>query len=185
MTNDKFIKKVHKRLSIISIGASTLRNQGAPKMVRNARSYIEKSINLKVFVKKLSSEKEFQKYLEKHTNILRNKFPRKARKNWGAARKGLNIFFREAVYNKFICEFYGLPIEFKEFNETIKYLEVPLDKDVATALYAENKDLKKWKGIKYLKKETSDLYQAEAQLIAKRNNIARVHLDLIYWRKKL
>jgi hypothetical protein len=185
MTQNEFIDNIHKRLSIISVGASALRNQGAPGIVKTARDYFYKSIILDDFFKVLQDPLMFRDYLDNHTNNLLMEFE-PAGRNWGAARKGLNLFFRELTYNKFISDHYKLPIDVEGFNDTIKYLEVPLDNDVAKGIIRNAKlDLPKWVSIKSLTKEKSDQYQFAALAIAEDEMIARVHLDLKYWRDSL
>ena len=188
MKQEEFIKNIHRRLASIAVGGSALRNQGASGLVSTARNYFEKSIFLEEFFKNLQSENEFQDYLNKHTCILKMEFPEGAQ-NWGASRKSLNLFFRELVYNKFIYEYYKIPIGLNDFNKVIRHLEVPLDLDVSTGIFKDfkilelNNNLKKWKSIKELTFDTSSLYQNAALKIADDKKIARVHLDLIYWRQ--
>ena len=150
MTQSDFIDKIHKRLSIVSVGASALRNQGSLGIVDIARDYFYQSISLDDFIEKLSSPDQFCKFLDDNTTKLLKKFPVDGQ-SWGAARKGLNLFFREVVYSKFISEHYKLPTSLDDFNERIKYLEVPLDFYTATAIYnATNGEISKWKSIKKL-----------------------------------
>lgn len=183
MDNIEFINNVIWRLSNISVGASALRNQGAPGIVEAARLYFREEIELDKFFIALSTSKGYRKYLDTHTSNLLETFPSKG-KRWGAARKGLNLYFREVVYNKFITDYYRLPKNLKKFNEAIAFLEVPLDLDVATGIRRDAKnELPKWKSIRELNKDRSDLYQKEAALIAKERKTARVHLDLYYWRQ--
>lgn len=184
MTQTDFIDKIHKRISIVSVGASALRNQGASGIVDIARDYFYQSISLDEYIEKLSSPDKFSKFLDDHTDQLLKKFPSEG-KSWGAARKGLNLFFRETVYSKFISDHYKLPTDLGNFNKLTRHLEVPLDFDVATGIYnATNGAIPKWISIKELQKDKSDIYQREALAIAESKNIARVHLDLLYWRQR-
>jgi hypothetical protein len=184
MTQNDFIDKIHKRLSIVSVGASALRNQGASGIVDIARDYFYQSISLDDYIGKLSNPDRFAKFLDDHTQKLLKVFPADG-KSWGAARKGLNLFFREAVYNKFISDHYKLPTDLTVFNKLIRQLEVPLDFDVATGIYKDkNGTIPKWISIKKLTKDVSDIYQKEALAIADSKKVARVHLDLIYWRQR-
>lgn len=184
MTPDEFIKKNHRRLSIISVDSSSLRNQGAPGIIKSARDYFYNSISLDSYFEKLSNPDKFRHFLDNHTNQLLDLFPSTG-KSWGAARKGLNLFLRDVVYNKFFSDHYGLPSDYKKFNETVKYLEVPLDSFVAIGIFNDAKGiLPKWISIKKLTREISDLYQIEAQKIAEEEQTARVNLDLKYWRQE-
>lgn len=178
-----FRKKIHRRLAIVAVGASALRNQGVPGMIDTARNYFYHSISLEEFFHALPHKDKFKLFLDKNTDQLRKKFPKGGRSNWGAARKGLNLFFREVVYNKSMSEYFNLPTDLSKFNNRIQYLEVPLDRDVANGIRKHTKeDLPKWKSIRKLKQHESNLYQVEARKIAEKDNTVRVHLDLDYWR---
>jgi len=184
MKHDEFLKQIHRRLAISSVGGSAIRNQGAAGLVDIAREYFENTISLEKFFVSLKDEESFKRFLNLHTNQLVDKFP-KGGKSWGAARKGLNLFFRDLVYNKFIAKKYGLSRNLEQFNDEIKYLELPLDSYVAKELYkSSNKHLPKWTSIRELTKAVSDQYQAQALIEAKELKIARIHLDLLYWRKQ-
>lgn len=182
MNESEFIDNIIGRLSNISVGASALRNQGAPGIVEAARVYFREEIELAKLFKALSTSTGYRKFLDTHTSNLLKTFPSKG-KSWGAARKGLNLYFREVVYNKFISDYYGLPKSMDKYNFAIAFLEVPLDFDVATGIRNDAKEkLPKWKSIRELDKSTSDLYQKAAMEIAKEEGVARIHLDLKYWR---
>ena len=183
MKEKAFLDQIHKRLSIISVGASALRNQGASGIIKIAREYFY-TIDIDEFINSLDNEDIYSNFLNKHTGMLVSNFPEDG-KSWGGARKGLNLFLREIVYNKFFSNYYALSTQFNEFNQKIKFLEVPLDKDVATGIYAESEvNLPKWNSIKSLTPDVSKQYQIAAQGIAKKENFAKVNLDLRYWRKE-
>lgn len=183
MIEKAFLNQIHKRLSIISVGASALRNQGSPGLISVAREYFY-NIDVDEFMSTLTNESMYNNFLEYHTDILVSKFPENG-KSWGGARKGLNLFLREIVYNKFFSDHYGLPTHYNQFNEKIRFMEVPLDKDVATGIYGETgMDLPKWISIKSLNPDISRQYQHAALEIAQRENHARVSLDLRYWRRE-
>ena len=158
------------------IGPSTLRNQGASKVNEAAIEYLS-SLNLKEF--SVDKEADFLAQLDKHTEILRTKLPKGAQ-NWGTARKALNLFLLQSFYDKYLSKKFDL--------DKIEYfLEVPLDKDVATSLQQADKDkiiLKKWKSIKSLTSDQSDTFQKVAALYASRWKppMAKAHLDMIFWR---
>jgi hypothetical protein len=158
----------------LAIGRSTLRNQGAPGVVDAARDYLE-DLPLRKF--HVPTRTRFRRVLDEHTDQLQKKLPRGAR-NWGAARKALNIFLRDVVYNQYLCRHYGL-------RRLERWLEVPLDKDVAKALLRdkpETMELPRWRSIKRLTPEVSKRYQTAATTVAKERGVARIHLDLDYWR---
>lgn len=183
MREKAFLNIIHKRLSIISVGASALRNQGASGIIKIAREYFY-TIDIEEFMCCLDSKEVFCNFLDKHTDNLVANFPESGR-SWGGARKGLNLFLREIVYNKFFSDYYGLPTQFIEFNEKVKFLEVPLDKDVATGIFSESEvKLPKWTSIKSLTPNISKEYQNAAQVIAQKEGFAKVNLDLRCWRKE-
>ena len=169
----KYIKLLQNRTGELAIGRSTLRNQGAPKVIETARNYL-KTMNLKP-LNKVSSQNDYLKYLDKHTIKLSQTFPKGAKGNWGAARKAINIFIRDCLYNQYLSAEYNL-------NKLEKWLEVPLDNDVATNIRKKCKTLPTWKSIKSLTQDVSNQYQQCAQIIGNKEKVARVHLDIKYWR---
>lgn len=176
ITDNEFIRFHQKSLGERAIGASTLRSQGASGVIRRARNYL-KRMDLKP-LKRVRNQKQFRKYLEERTRRLANSFPDGAKGNWGAARKAINIFLRDCSYNRHVSKAFIL-------SKVNKWLEVPLDSHVAEGLAGNSSSpIKKWKSIKSLNLVTSDYYQELALRIAKDKGIARVDLDLIYWRSK-
>jgi hypothetical protein len=153
-----------------SISASTLRSQGAKGVVAIARQYLS-DLNLQTFA--VSNQEDFNSQLDKCTTSLQNHFPKGAR-NWGAARKALNIFLRNSFYNQFL---------FLRFNlsSAIAFYEVPMDSIVANELKEFDKHmvLPKWPGVKYLDKQTNAIYQSFLGQIAEQFAIKRVHLDVV------
>lgn len=183
MKEDIFIEKLKRRIAQVSVGPSALRNQGAKGIIEICRVYFENSINLKEF--KIQAEAErYKDYLDRNTTNLLNKFPENG-KSWGAARKGLNLFFREVVYNFYLSNHLEIPGNIEENNRFLSQLEVPLDRDVAQGLRNQFSQLPKWKSIRSLTAEESEVYQIKANMYAKELKIPRVHLDLIFWRKKI
>lgn len=168
------IRLLHEHTAEVAIGASTLRNQGAPGVVLAARLFL-KELNLDSF--RTSTEQQFRARLNTATKRLRDRLPRKAR-NWGAARKAINIFLRDALYNHYLRSRYRL-------DHIEGWLEVPLDRNVAMGLCAEPEgdSLPRWKTIKELTSKPSRQYQAVADKVAQRKRTQRVHLDLYYWRR--
>jgi len=144
-------------------------------MITNARRFL-KNVDLQEF--KVRNEKLFRERLDAATGTLAAHFPKGARENWGAARKVLNIFLRDVLYNRYLCSHFG-------FDDIEHWLEVPLDGHVAKGLQTRNrgKRLSRWPGIKWLKREVSEEYQQAAIRIAKEEKIAPVHLDLVFWRR--
>ena len=178
MTEQEFYKFVHRRLAQISIGPSAIRNQGASGLISTLRNYFEEQIDLDIFISSLYDNSTYKEFLNYHTNKILDLFPVTAQ-----SRKGLNLFLREIVYSKFFSSRFSIPDNFDEFNNFIKAMEVPLDKDVAKGIIKDslNKNLK-WQNIKRLTPHSSEEFQNEALIIAGKENIARVNLDVKYWR---
>ncbi len=181
MKHEDFIPLMQHRIAQVSVGAAALRNQGAPGIVQICRDYFESSIRLAEFKENLNSE-NYNNYLDKQTNQLLKKFPKEA-KSWGAARKGLNLFFREVVYNFYLANHLEISRNRKNNNLILKQLEVPLDQYVAKGLIKLNSDLPKWKSIKSLDEKTHETYQISASKFSEEIRVPRVHLDLLFWRK--
>lgn len=184
MNKDEFDKILHRRIAQIAVGASAIRNQGGSGLIEICRDYFENKIDLNELFKALPEKSEFILFLDNHTDEIVRLFPNNA-KSWGAARKGLNLFFREICYNKYFADKFQLPFEFSANNEKLNHLEVPLDNDVATGLIQQfPNELPKWNRIKNLTKDESNKYQNKAEKLAKQKGIAKVHLDLLFWREK-
>jgi hypothetical protein len=175
ITNNHFIR----RIAETSIGISTLR--GHPKnTIATTRVYL-KTLKLEDF--QCSNAKDFNKTLDKHTIRLSKQIKKLDYRFafWGSARKALNIFLGNAAYHAVLRSEYRL-------DRIEKYLEVPLDKQVATDLISlaeeRNLSLPKWKTIKGLLPENSDIYQSFASSYAKEIGCTRIQLDLLLWRKE-
>ncbi|MBV8356760.1 MAG: hypothetical protein JO189_02325 [Deltaproteobacteria bacterium] len=106
--------------------------------------------------------------------------------SWGTARKCLNIFLRDATYNYYMRNRYGL-----EVIEPL--LEVPLDNNVEKGI---RRDMRRLKpplppllefengafSIIDLKREQHESYQNAAEWIAREEyRTHRVHLNLFYF----
>lgn len=173
----EFIDRLHARMAMGAIGRSTLRSQGAPGMVAYARQFL-REVDIKRFGK--DSHADFRKVLNAQTLVLARGFPADGRGNWGAARKSLNIFLRDVVYSRHLCDHYKLAhIE--------PWLEVPLDSNVHEGLAGDwgqaGKSVPPWPGVKALTPKDSAKLQRIASDIADSLGVARVHLDVRYWRK--
>ncbi len=175
MTKTEFLWMIQARTAEMAIGASTLRNQGAANVVSTTREFL-KRLELRTFNTDIAEG--FRKSLDEQTNCLGVSLPQGAQ-SWGAARKALNIFLRDVLYSHYLSEEYG-------FERLEPWLELPLDGDSARSLRLEpeGKGLTRWEGVKYLVPNVSDDYQLAAERVANRLQIARVHLDLIYWRRE-
>jgi hypothetical protein len=182
MKQAELIKQIHRRAAQVSVGASAIRNQGGRGLIKHCRDYFEKSIDLKEFAKVVKKD-SYQNYLDIRTKELLALFPEGGR-SWGAARKGLNLFFREVVYNRYLAAYLRLPLGLENDMQTLRHLEVPLDKDVASGLIARFPELPKWNRIKNLTPKAHKIFQDKALEYATSRGVARVHLDLEFWRRE-
>ena len=95
-------------------------------------------------------------------------------REWGFARKGLNIFLRDCLYNAYLREQYNL-------YRAELFFEVALDSIVAGKIRERERSLPPWRNIKDLDYVTSELYQDAATRIARSEGFPRVHLDAVWW----
>jgi hypothetical protein len=161
-----------KRVAETAVGPSALRNQGNEGVVSQTREHL-KTLDLATFVK--PSERRFRAVLDRETEALRRSLPARA-KHWGTARKALNLFLRDVLYHRYLCDHY-------RFSRIEDWLEVPLDSNVAEGLAeAYLDDLPPWPGIKYLRANQSLIYQQAARRVALSADISPVHLDVYWWR---
>jgi hypothetical protein len=200
--NRDMLKKLQKKIAENSIGASTAQKMGPSKTVDTARTYLT-NLKLRAFAK--PRREDFQRCLEDRTRRLqkrlhdnakqlvkkKKRIPNNGRvpaywddreRYWGPARKFLNIFLRNVVYNRHLCEAYGL-------KHIEKWLEVPLDSQVGCGLRGEREaggeDLRRWRGVVRLTPKKDGEYRKSQRLalkVAKRKETLRVHLDLLYFR---
>lgn len=181
-----FIDRLHARTALLAIGRSTLRNQGAPGVVDAARKYL-RTMDLMDFSE--AAHPGFSAALNRHTESLMSRFPGRAKGNWGAARKAINIFLRDVLYSRWLCGQYGL-------EKLEPLLELPLDSNVYHGLVEDwqellssvagrpgDCDLPDWPGVKGLRRKVSAQLQAAAGAVAGELGTSRVHLDVRYWRK--
>ena len=173
ITNKHYVK----RIAETSIGVSTLRGHPA-NTISTARDYL-KELNLEEF--QCSSARDFNKVLDKHTIRLSKQIQKLDHRfaYWGSARKALNLFLGDAAYHAILRK------EF-HFDRIEKYLEVPLDSQVANGLISlaeeRNVNLPTWETIRGLLSENSNLYQNFASSYAKEIGCSRIQLDLLLWR---
>jgi hypothetical protein len=168
---NELLERIQHRIAITCLGPSSLRNQGSPNVLHSARQHL---MHLRIDSFSTTSGKKFRNALNNETSKMLRRLPQGAQ-NWGAARKALNLFLRDALYNTYLAKYYSL-------TTVEPYLEIPLDGIVARALLSLYKtELPLWRSIKSLTIEESDLYQAKALEHAQKLGMNRVHLDLILW----
>ena len=167
------IRALQRMLANTTVGPSSARSMGPRGTIAAAREFLVK-LNLTQF--HVETRRDFDRVLDRTTDSYVRRLPRQAR-NWGAARKWLNIFLRAVVYNRFLCGYYRL-------GKLERWLEIPLDSHVAKGLRREEggNEIPRWKTVIGLTPDVSKQYQDFANVVARRNRTSRVHLDLIYWR---
>lgn len=171
-SRDEFIDNLRRHVAVVAIGASTVRGPGNRGVANAARACLEKLPPSQFSV---TNREEFDAALNNATVKLLVKFPNNARENWGLARKCLNIFLRDAFYNVYLRDRFGL-------RQSETYFEVPLDSIVGDYLVKKfPNELPKWPGVKHLCPEISQNFQNAALKAADSKNIARVHLDTYLW----
>jgi hypothetical protein len=103
---------------------------------------------------------------------LQKELPRPAA-SWGLARKLLNIFIRDCVYDSYLRRAYGL-------QAIESACEIPLDSITATQIRRKSPGVPQWRGVKYVTPEVSAQYQEAARAIAQKKGVSTLHLDA-YW----
>jgi len=171
MTRQNLLRELQRYAANVAVGASALRNQGTPGMVRVAREFLSRLDLSRI------TPAAFRRQLDKWTDQLVHKFPKGGRV-WGAARKVLNIFLFQASMNRHLSKAYRL-------DRLSSELELPLDNGVAKKLEHCSTPRKpsKWQGVKYLKPKINQEYQDLAREEAKKRRLpGRAYLDTIWWR---
>jgi hypothetical protein len=172
MTQGEFLRCVQSRTARIAVGASTVRGKGNKGVVREARAYL-RTIKLKQFA--VPDDAAFRKVLNRHTERLRKRLPKSARR-WGIARKVLNIFLRDCLYTGYLAEAYQL-------RRAEEHFEIPLDSITAKKLneIAGRGGLPAWPGVRGVTPCLSAEYHLVADQAAEKDGMARVHLDALWW----
>jgi hypothetical protein len=168
--NRRLLRSIQHRTARVAVGASAARGQGAPGVVRRARSFMA-SFRLRQITG--ADAATFSRRLDRATMRLQEALPRRA-SSWGLARKLLNIFIRDCLYVGYLERAHGL-------RQIEAFCEVPLDSITARAIRRSVPALPRWPGVKHLDPELSARYQEAAHTIAGRMGIARVHLDALWW----
>jgi hypothetical protein len=172
--NKFFIDRMQRQVVNVSIGAALVRGLGPAGTAEKVREFLYKFDLRSV---QLEKEPAFLEKLECATQDLMKALP-KGGQPWGRSRKYINIFLRNCLYNQYLCKHYAL-------EKLEDWLEVPLDSHVGRCLRGDKKcggELPRWRNIIGLTLDLSGQYQAVANCAAKRGKIARVHLDIFYWR---
>lgn len=171
--NRELFALLKQRIAGTSVGASTARGMGPAGTIQAARSFLA-GVDLRQF--SVRSEEDYRRVLNSTTRRLANSLPGN-KAMWGPSRKFINIFLRNVLYNRYLCDKYG-------FGKLGPWLEVPLDSHVAKGLRNEEEGhrLPAWKSVVGLDATLSRKYQKVAGEVAERRRTLRVHLDIVYWR---
>jgi len=171
--DEEKLKLMQRYVANIAISGSTLRNQGAEGVTSAARAFLS-GLDLNVLGE--TEPEQYPNLLDEWTEQLRARLPAGAR-NWGTARKALNVFMVQAFMNKYLDKEYGL-------NKFGDVLETPLDNKAANKLRkrAGGGKLPRWNGIINLREDGSQQYQEFASTVARQERISRACLDIILWR---
>jgi len=166
-----FFTTLQRKVAVAAVGPSALRGQG--KGVLHAAQDFLAGLSLGRIPK--SDSRRFEAWLDRQTERLLDALSLKSRP-WGAARKAINLFLRDTLYNRYLCNHFRL-------SAIESWLEVPLDSAVATGLKRDGQraELPPWPGLKRLTKPVSDRFQVFARGLAKRKGLERVHLDMYLW----
>jgi hypothetical protein len=173
MKPDKFIEKMCVWTGLTAVGPSALRCQGKD-VLKATQEYLGK---LDLAVIPVSTPKEYADWLNTATESLLEVLHKKIEnKPWGTARKALNLFMRNVLYNRYLNDHFNL-------GKLEPWLEIPLDSAVAKGLKhrAGHGNLPQWPGLKKLKWDVSKEFQDFAAKHAENERIERVHLDVYLW----
>jgi hypothetical protein len=169
---------LQKRIASAAVTPSAARNMGPKGTIKAARKFLAEEISLKDAG---SSGRHYPEVLDALTLRLTRSLPKNAQ-HWGAARKFLNIFLRDATYNSYLRNAYRL-------DRIEGHLEVPLDRQMATFLLEITKkstgkaSLPRWESVISVNPSINKKYQDATKLVAKSERLDPVHLDVIAWRK--
>ncbi len=171
MKPNNFIPTLQRKVAVTAVGPSALRGQG--KGVLAATQKFLSSVSLTRLPK--SNPIRFESWLDRQTNNLLDTLPLQSRP-WGAARKAINLYLRDALYNQYLYRRFRI-------NKVASWLEIPLDSVVAKGLkqVSQRGELPSWPGLKGLTKPVSNQYQEVASELSKKMKIERVHLDIYLW----
>jgi hypothetical protein len=171
MTSEQVLNAIQSSAARGAVGASTVRGRGNRGTADAARAFL-RTIDLTSFG---SGSAAFAAALDNSTDELRAALPRAAR-HWGLARKILNIFLRNCLYNTYLNAHFRL-------GSTEASFELPLDS--ITALHVKRAAgrgaLPPCPGVKHLRPPLSAHFQAVAAEEAAKRGIAQVHLDAVWW----
>jgi hypothetical protein len=178
MDRKQKLRHLQRYLANIAIGPTTLRKQGPPGVRIAAIEFLAKKVDLRRL--RGTNPRQYTDVLDGWTKKLMRSFPRGARRNFGAARKALNLFMVQAYFNRELAAQYGL-------RRFANFIETPLDLRAASKIRRRAQEncgrhtLPRWQGIKNLAPQVSQQYQVQARKLAKQWALPRGELDIVLW----
>lgn len=155
-----------------AVAPSTVRGLRTKGVVEDARRAL-REVDIRPLA--TANTKRFALALDTATERVRKGLPRGAQ-HWGVARKVLNIFLRDVLYTRYLCDEFSM-------QRAEWLLEVPLDSITAKHIKqsAGRGRLPAWPGVKNVTPELSRRFQKAAAVEAADRGFARVHLDALWW----
>lgn len=172
MNTADFTRDVQRFLSVSAVGVSALRRQGVGVIPAIQAYLAEMDLSNLCSIRNQAS---FNTWLDEQTDAI-VAIQHSPSIRWGAARKALNLFLRDCLYNKYLSSEYNI--------ETVEaFLEVPLDSVISKELKhaAGRGRLPIWRGLKQLRSDDSARFQEYASFMASQKKLHRVHLDVGLW----
>ena len=171
----QLLQQMQQRTAGVAVVPSAVRGPESKGVLPASREFLAK-MDLSSFG--TDDRGKFNRVLNRQTRALTAALPARER-HFGLARKVLNLFLRECLYNAYLRQAYGL-----ERAET--FLELPLDSFTARGVRVRSPkaSIPKWLGVRGVTAEASKAYQTRAEELAAEEGFARVHLDLYYWTER-
>jgi hypothetical protein len=171
----ELLQQMQVRTAMVAVAPSAVRGTNSAGVMPAARGFLGK-MDLSVFG--TDDLRQFSRQLNRQTKALTAALPSKER-HFGLARKVLNLFLRECVYNAYLRVAYSLGL-------VEPFLELPLDSFTARGVRVRSLkgSVPTWFGVRKLTAEASKVYQLRAAELAAEEGLARVHLDLYYWMER-
>jgi hypothetical protein len=173
MDEASFLARMRSRTAEAAIGTSALPSVGAVGVIAAARRAL-----LEVDLARLSASSTVEalaRELDAATEAVRAMLPGPADR-WGNARKAANLYLRDVLYNSYLAPAYG-------FDRIEHWLELPLEEETVIELrHRTTMPLPRWPGMHRMDPDLHLVYQDAAMDVANQLGLARVHLDIHWWR---
>ncbi|MGA3983485.1 hypothetical protein ACI2TD_17895 [Ralstonia nicotianae] len=177
--DNETLNLIQARMANSAIGPSTIRGMAPSGTIKYVRGFLA-AYDLAQLMR--WTQGTYIDQLDEVTDALLDHVQAEVEKRpaleWGGCRKCVNIFLRNAMYNRYLAEAYRL-------DRLEPWMEVPLDSHVAAGLQNERiQNTPRWHTVIGLTKDESEVWQGIASIVAGKKGIHRVHLDVHYWRRK-